>query len=60
MEDTMAKKKQKKSKKFPLKRNLKKKKPELECEKAIYCMNYSSDIEPPLDPQIGDPAEGID
>ena len=56
----MAKKKQKKSKKFPLKRNLKKKKPELECEKAIYCMNYSSDIEPPLDPQIGDPAEGID
>jgi len=56
----MAKKKPKKSKKNSLKKNLKKKQSEMNCEKAIYCMNYSSDIEAPLDPQIGDPAEGID
>jgi hypothetical protein len=56
----MTKKKRKKSKKNPLKKNIKKKQTEINCEKAIFCMNYSSDIEAPLDPQIGDPAEGID
>ena len=56
----MAKKKTKNTKKNFKKKRERKKSPMINCPKALYNMNYGLDMEPPIDPEICDPAEGID
>jgi hypothetical protein len=56
----MAKKKSKNSKKNFKKKRQKKVSKISEMPKALYCMNYGQDMEAPLEPDICDPAEGID